>query len=188
MQPRHPWAETLPQLHDHLWSRLIRGVHDRHAPARHPTLATVSPSGMPQARTVVLRGADKQAATLTLYTDVHSDKVKALHTTPVAALHVWDATAHLQTRIEANVTVLTGDAAHEHWKRVPEHSRSAYSCGPAPGEPITDALAYTKTPDQQAFAVLLLQVNTIDALHLGPKHRRALFTREDGWAGQWVVP
>ncbi|MFP3387127.1 pyridoxamine 5'-phosphate oxidase family protein, partial [Tritonibacter sp. SIMBA_163] len=56
---------------------MIRGVHDRHAPARHPTLATVSPAGMPQARTVVLRGADKQAATLTLYTDVHSDKVRA---------------------------------------------------------------------------------------------------------------
>ncbi|RUR29478.1 pyridoxamine 5'-phosphate oxidase [Vreelandella andesensis] len=188
MQRQHTWAETLPQLYDHLWARLIRGVHDRHAPARHPTLATVSTNGMPQARTVVLRSVDKQAATLALYTDIHSDKVSALRANPVAALHVWDASAHLQTRIEAGVTILTGDAAYEHWQRVPEHSRSAYSSGSAPGEPIADSLAYTKTPDQQAFAVLLFHINTIDALHLGPQHRRALFSREDHWAGQWLIP
>ena len=51
----HPWSEQLDTLHTHAWHRLIRGVHDRHAPARHPTLATVSPDGMPQARTAVLR-------------------------------------------------------------------------------------------------------------------------------------
>ncbi|WP_235937006.1 hypothetical protein [Vreelandella azerica] len=45
MDNPHPWAETLPLLYEHLWARLIRGVHDRHAPARHPVLATVSAQG-----------------------------------------------------------------------------------------------------------------------------------------------
>lgn len=188
MHNPHPWAETLPQLYDHLWARLIRGVHDRHAPARHPVLATVNAQGVPQARTVVLREADKQAASLTFYTDLHSAKISELIATPKASLHIWDASAHLQTRIHADVSILSGDDVRERWKNVPERSRSAYSAGPAPGQPIADSLAYTKTPDQAAFAVLHLDIQSIDALHLGPDHRRAHFSRADHWAGQWLVP
>ncbi|RUR34138.1 pyridoxamine 5'-phosphate oxidase family protein [Vreelandella nanhaiensis] len=184
----HPWAEKLPLLYDHLWARLIQGVGDRHTPARHPTLVTVSENGMPQARTVVLRGADKQAATLAIYTDIHSEKVNALSATPVAALHVWDAGEQLQIRIKANVTILTGESVSEQWQRLPEHTRSAYSSSPAPGEPIADSLAYTKTPDKSAFAVLWLDIQAIEALHLGQCHRRAAFKRTDNWAGQWLVP
>ena len=55
--------------------RLLRGVRDRRAPTRHPTLATVTPDGRPKARTVVLRAADKQAGILELHTDLHSAKV-----------------------------------------------------------------------------------------------------------------
>lgn len=46
----------------------MRGVDDRHAPARHPTLATVNSEGKPQARTVVLRAADQRSATLDIHT------------------------------------------------------------------------------------------------------------------------
>lgn len=183
-----PWVEELPLLYDHLWECLIQGVNDRHAPARHPTLATVSESGMPQARTVVLRSADKQPATLAVYTDIHSEKINALRANPVAALHVWDAHEQLQTRIEASATILTGETVREQWQRLPEHARSAYSSGPAPGEPIADSLTYTKTPDEAAFAVLLFEIQAIEALHLGQDHHRAMFLREDDWAGQWLVP
>ncbi|MCA1773353.1 MAG: pyridoxamine 5'-phosphate oxidase family protein [Halomonas sp.] len=188
MSNPHPWAADLGLLHDHIWSRLIRGVHDRHAPTRHPTLATVSANGMPQARTVVLRDADKQAATLTLYTDLHSAKVTELRANLLAELHVWDPSAHLQIRLAAEVTILEGAEVAERWQRLPEHSRSAYSSGLAPGKPIADSLAYAKTPDQTAFGVLRLDIQTIDALHLGPDHRRAGFSRADHWEGQWRVP
>jgi pyridoxamine 5'-phosphate oxidase len=104
----HPWASDLAGLHSEVWLRLTRGVHDRHAPARHPTLATVSPDGRPQARTVVLRAADKAAGTLDIHTDLRSAKVADLRATPFAALHVWDAAAHLQLRLEAQFTLLTG--------------------------------------------------------------------------------
>ncbi|WP_328731185.1 pyridoxamine 5'-phosphate oxidase family protein [Vreelandella azerica] len=136
----------------------------------------------------MLRGADKSAATLTFYTDLHSAKVEELRASPLAALHVWDASAHLQTRIEASVTLLTGDDVSDIWQRLPEHSRLAYSSGPAPGTPIDDSLVYSKTTDQSAFAVLRLDIQAIDALHLGPDHRRARFSRADDWAGQWLVP
>lgn len=189
----HPWAATLDSLHAQIWTRLTRGVHDRRAPARHPTLATVDASGKPQARSVVLRAADAAAGTLSLYTDRHSAKVSELTANPSAALHIWDSVAHLQIRIEASATVLTAatadaDIAHL-WARIPEPSRYAYSSTATPGQPIPEALAYTKTPDASAFALLRLTVSAIDALHLGrDQHRRARFTRADGWAGQWLVP
>lgn len=184
----HPWAADLPSLHAQVWTRLTRGVHDRHAPARHPTLATIGTDGMPQARTVVLRAVDTTAATLDIHTDLNSAKVVELRADPRAALHVWDSSPHLQMRIEAEVTILSGAKVADIWARVPEASRLAYGSRPAPGQPIEDALGYDKSPDPAAFAVLRLSVQAIDALHLGTDHRRARFVRADEWAGQWLAP
>lgn len=184
----NPWAANLAELHEQVWARLTRGVHDRHAPARHPTLATVTPAGMPQARTVVLRAADKAACSLDIHTDLHSAKVTELRATPFAALHIWDSTAHLQLRAEAEVTILTGADVADIWARVPAPSRLAYGSTPAPGHPVAQALAYTKHPDPACFAVLRLHVVAMDVLHLGPDHRRARFARADEWAGKWLAP
>jgi pyridoxine/pyridoxamine 5'-phosphate oxidase len=182
------WAVDLGALHAQVWTRLVRGVHDRHAPARHPTLATARADGMPQARTVVLREAYSDAATLDIHTDLHSAKVAELRENPMAALHVWDASAHLQTRIEAEVAIFSGAEVAEIWDRVPAPSRTAYGSTPAPGQPIANALDYAKSPDPAAFGVLRLNVVAIDALHLGSDHRRARYLRDDGWAGEWLAP
>lgn len=184
----HPWACDLSQLHAEIWLRLARGVHDRHAPARHPTLATVSSDNRPQVRTVVLRAVDKQAGTLDIHTDLQSPKVTEVAALPFAALHVWDTSAHLQVRLQAHVTVVTGPDVAMIWAGVPEASRRSYGSNPAPGQVIADALAYSKAADPASFAVLRLSVSSIDALHLGPNHRRARYDRETGWEGTWLVP
>ena len=184
----HPWACDLSQLYAEVWARLTRGVHDRHAPARHPTLATVTPEGRPQARMVVLRAADKPAGTLDIHTDLRSAKVGDLRVTPFAALHVWDAAAHLQLRLEAQVTLLTGLDVAAIWASVPAVSRLSYGSTPAPGQPIAQALDYTKAADATSFVVLRLQISTVDALHLGPNHRRARFDRQNEWSGAWLAP
>ena len=184
----HPWAADLSEIHAQVWTRLLRGVRDRRAPTRHPTMATVTPDGRPQARTVVLRAADKQASSLEIHTDLHSTKVIELISTPFASLHVWDTTAHLQLRLEANVTILKGEEVAEIWARVPVLSRSSYGGSPAPGQPIPEGLAYNKAPDATSFAVLQLSVHTIDVLHLGQRHRRARFERSANWEGVWLSP
>lgn len=185
----HPWAHDLDSLHDHAWQRLTRGVHDRHAPSRHPTLATVSAKGLPQARTVVLRAADRSRQCLEIHTNLFSAKFEELRHAPVAALHVWDSGSSLQIRLQADVTIITGAETANAWSAVPERSRLAYSSDHRPGKPIPSALAYEQTPDSQAFAILRLDVCVMDLLHLGIQHhRRAQFTRDDDWAGQWVVP
>jgi len=184
----HPWAATLDGLYAQVWARLMRGVADRRAATRHPTLATVSPDGWPEARTVVLRAADPATGTLDLHTDLRSAKVAALRTTPRAALHIWDQSAHLQIRLVADVTILTGGNVAATWAKVPDASRRAYRMTPAPGHPIPTALGYHVAPDQTFFTVLRCTVQAMDILHLGPDHRRASFDRASGWAGAWLSP
>lgn len=188
MSDPHPWAAELETLLAQVWARLMRGVGDRHAAARHPTFATVSADGWPEARTVVLRAADAVVGTLDIHTDLRSAKVAALRRTPRAALHVWDASAHLQTRAAVEVTVLTGDEVAAIWARVPDPSRQSYGTTPAPGLPIAGALAYEKRPDAASFAVLRCAVQAFDVVHLGAMHRRARFERANGWSGQWLAP
>ncbi len=188
MTDPHPWAADLATLQAQVWLLLVRGVGDRHAAARHPTLATLSPVGWPEARTVVLRAADPVAGHLDLHTDLRSAKVASLRANPRATLHVWDASAHLQTRIEATVTILTGADVADIWARVPDASRSGYGALHAPGLPIADPLAHDRTPDPASFAVLRCAVQAVDVLHLGPRHRRARFDPANGWAGQWLAP
>lgn len=49
-----------------------------------------------------------------MHSDIQSAKVQELRATAFAALDVWDASAHLQMRLEARVTILTGqDRDHD---------------------------------------------------------------------------
>lgn len=184
----HPWAQELDSLLAHAWQRLIRGVHDRHAPTRHPTLATVSPDGWPQVRTVVLRAADRLNGRLEIHTNAYSPKMADLMATPVAALHVWDSGSHLQIRLQADVMISQGTEVAKTWDGVPERSRAAYSRSSVPGQAIPTALAYASDPDPSAFAVLHLNIRSMDLLHLGSNHRRAQFDRGHNWVGRWVAP
>lgn len=182
------WFETLGGVHLRVWDRLVRGVGDRHAPARHVVLATTGPDGWPEARTLVLRHADGTSGVLDIHTDLQSDKVASLRHIPRATVQVWDSVQHLQIRARAEVDIVSGPDAAEIWARVPDPSRQSYGVIPAPGQPIPDALAYDKVPDPATFAVLRCRIVAIDVLYLGDSHRRARFLRTDDWAGQWLSP
>lgn len=182
------WAETLPDLLDRAWSCLERGPVDRDAAARHPTLATIDRQGWPEARTVVLRSVSRADDLVEVHTDLHSPKVASLRATPRAALHVWDAAARLQIRLQARVEILTGPEVAETWAQVPDHPRQSYGIVPPPGTPIGSSRGYRAVPDPATFAVLRCHPVHIDLLHLGDVHRRARFLQADGWTGQWLAP
>lgn len=184
----HPWASSLVELYTQVWTRLARGVADRRALARHPTLSTVSPDGKPKSRTVVLRASSSLLHTLDIHTDLRSSKIRDLKTTPFAALHIWDNAARLQIRLEAKVAILQGADVASIWASLPEHTQSSYGIMPAPGQQITSSLAYNETSVSDHYGVLRLGVETIEVLHLGSDHRRASFGLGDDWVGKWLVP
>jgi pyridoxine/pyridoxamine 5'-phosphate oxidase len=170
------------------WQRLLLGVAKRDAAARHPVFATVSPDGKPEARTVVLRAADRTSATVEVHTDGGSDKVRSLTAVPLAQMHVWDERENLQIRLSTKVDIQTGDAVAHKWTRVPDGSRMAYGASPNPGTPIDHAHAYTKLASQDWFTVLTCTIVEIELMQLVEPHRRAVFARASGWGGQWRVP
>ena len=185
----HAWARDLSMLHAEIWQRLVRGVHDRRAPARHPTLATVTPDGRPQARTVVLRAADKSAGTLDIHTDLRSAKVRDLAGNTfcgAACLGQFGPSADAAGR-QRHGPHRPG-CGRDLGRASPRDRERSYGGTPEPGQPVAQALDYTKAPDPACFAVLRLEMMSIDALHLGPSHRRARFDRVDGWAGEWLAP
>lgn len=170
------------------WAHLAQGVADGTSPARYPTFATVGPDSVPQARTVVLRGADRAAASVEVHTDIETDKVTALRHTPMAALHIWLPAADLQIRLTARVEILTGAQVDAAWAQVPVTARVSYGTQPVPGTPIAEVHAYEKPADRSRFAVLKCQLTQMDLVHLDVRHRRAVFTAQDGWQGRWLAP
>lgn len=180
------WSDSLPGIHDRVWQTLSRGVADRHAPARHLAFATVAPDGAPQVRTVVLRAADRTAATIDIHTDLRSAKIAALGADPRAEALVWDPRAHLQIRLSGPVAILTGPAVAPLWSRIPDTARVSYGNTPGPGVPIPGPLDHGPGDGTAVFAVLRMAIARIDALHLGDRHRRAHFAKADAQPDGWV--
>ncbi|RYH04059.1 pyridoxamine 5'-phosphate oxidase [Salipiger sp. IMCC34102] len=181
------WFETLDGLHDRMWQRLSRGVADAKSPSRQPTFATMR-DGWPEARTVVLRAATRETATLEVYTDLRSDKIESLRATPRAALHVWEDKQRLQIRLQAQVEILSGDTVADRWEKIGAGGRQSYGKRPDPGTQLDSALDYEITASFDAFAVLSCRIEAIDLTHLGDDHRRATYRRDADWRGQWRSP
>jgi pyridoxine/pyridoxamine 5'-phosphate oxidase len=137
---------------------------------------------------VVLRTIDKEQSILEIHTNIHSAKIVDLKANSAAGLHIWDEACRLQIRVSAQASVIYGQAVECTWSRVPLDSRKAYSGSAIPGTPISSSNAYDSVPDVNAFAVIKLHILEMDLLHLGAQHRRARFTRDDAWAGQWLIP
>lgn len=178
------WFETLDGTQKMLWDRLAQGGADRAQVA----FSTVNADSIPELRTIVMRDVDTAARTIEFYTDLQSDKITSLRANPKAAILMWDADLALQIRVQADVTILTGDDVMDRWHAVPDHSKISYGITPAPGQPIPDSTSYTKKPDPAVFAVLSCQATHIDAVYLGDVHRRAAFSQVGDWGGKWLAP
>lgn len=177
--------ESLERTLAQVWQRLARGTKDRRAATRHPTLATISARG-PEARTVVLRGVDPQSGTLEIHTDRRSGKVRDLMENAGAALHIWDAKAHLQIRLRCTAALSHGDAGK--WAEIPASAQRVYGGTPAPASKIATPEDHDPTPNRTDFTIITLHVKEIETLHLGQdRHRRALFSAPD-WHGHWIAP
>lgn len=182
------WAAELPSLLDEIWRRLARATADRRAAMRFAVLATMGHDGGAEARTVVLRHADRALARLEIYTDYRTEKVRELKANPGASLVAWDPKARLQVRLRAHAEIATGPGVKDRWDALPRPARQDYAAVIAPGTPATlDQRA--PDPDATYFAVISLIAKEIDAVHLGDdRHRRAVFKASDAWQGQWLQP
>lgn len=168
----------LASLLDIAWGLLV--------PERLVVLATVSERGA-EARTVVLRGADRGASEVRLYTDALSPKVAQIAAHRGGTILVWEPERALQLRVEVDLAVLPGSAAD--WAQIDPEARGNYGTLPAPGTGIPRAGAYERQADPARLAVIRGQVTAMDLADLASvPHRRARFEAAHGWKCRWLAP
>lgn len=199
-----PDFDTLDAVEDAVWRLLARGVEDRRADAHTPVLASVDARGRPQARTVVLRGADRAAGALWCHTDARGAKVGEFAARADGQVVVYDRGWKMQARLSGPVSAHRGDTlARTAWRGATRFARRCYLAPEAPGSPADGptsglpAALEGRAPSEEEtlpgfdnFAVLRLSVVHIDWLHLAHTgHRRARFERAgEGWRAAWAVP
>jgi pyridoxamine 5'-phosphate oxidase len=184
------------------WRLLGRGSADRRSPVHTPVVASVGGDGLPQTRVMVLRAADRAAATLRFHTDARSPKCAALDDGPVSVL-AYHPGEQVQLRVSGTAKVVRdGEMVDQVWAQATPFARRCYMVEAAPGsglaapgsglpaevegrKPTLEELV----PARANFALVLVRVTGIDWLHLAQTgHRRARFAVTNGWQGEWLVP
>ncbi|WP_157961996.1 pyridoxamine 5'-phosphate oxidase family protein [Acuticoccus kandeliae] len=175
---------------------LAAGAATRNHPFRQGTLATLSPDGLPSARTVILRGADRGARALVAYTDARSPKCEELRLNVHLTLVFYDHGAKTQLVVAGTATLHAGDeVAAAHWAGMAEASKLCYRQPVGPGillaSPddaeegglLTDAAGYSH------FVVISVCVHHVDWLYLAAAgNRRARIAYKPVPAASWVAP
>lgn len=187
------WQKSLGTTLDEAWRRLEAAPADPGLAEHYVTLATIGERGA-EARTVVLRHADRSAGRVEIFTDAATAKVRELRHSPAASILTWDAAANVQMRLRATAGLISGEDAAAEWEKLSPFARQNYGVEPVPGTPIAAAEAASRVPDPARFMILRFDLTEIETLYLGrpgsadPAHRRALFDRRSGWQGGWIAP
>jgi hypothetical protein len=182
--------EALPGL---VWALLREGVEFRRSPWRTPALATLSGSGEPDLRTVVLRDAAPLHRLLCCHTDWRSPKRVQMARHERVSWLFYDAERGLQLRARGCAVLHRGDdVARRHWQGSQRSSRMCYAAPEAPGDAVSAPPPAPEDPDGGwgNFTVVRCTVDALDFLHLqAGGHRRALLLWEgDAWRPRWVAP
>jgi len=151
------------------WDLMVRGVHSRRSAFHQATVATIGAQGA-QARTVVLRGADRAARRVRFHTDRRSRKVAELSENPALAVHLYDHGAKVQVRLHGTAHLCVGDAtAAAVWRGMREMSRACYRQRVPPGAAIgaPDEAAAAPLDDAAGFrnfVIVDVEVPTLEGL------------------------
>jgi len=180
--------DDLKEMHEYAWRLIVRGTLDKKSPARHPTLGTIGISGMPELRTVVLRAANQNESNLEVHTDVASKKIEELKWNSNVGIHFWFPSKKLQVRIKATSEIKIGNLVKKEWEKIPNTSRISYGTMPTPGTKIESSFAYEKPANFERFCIIKININEMDLTHLGARHTRALFAKNNQWCGCWLAP
>lgn len=159
--------------------------------------ATVSPSGMPEVRTVVLRHLG-EAGDPSFASDARSAKFQSLAARPYLELCLWRPDTGVQLRVFGRTRLHRADAhARSIWEALPAQTRRLFH-SEAPGAPLLNGGPVHRPAVEEgdhpatpapAFTVVRLLPERCDRLELGPPLRRRQWQLHEGlWRARDVVP
>lgn len=186
----HALADTRTRLQD--------ASVNRRSPMHTPVIATTDAD----VRIMVLRAFDAEGMSLRFHTDTRAPKAALIGGGGPVGVLFYDKEAGVQIRCRGSGMVKQeGAQVDEAWAASAAFARRCY-LGAGPGElsdvptsGLPDGIAGRQPTEAELligrpnFAILLVTLEEIDwysLAHTG--HRRALFRRTDGWAGQWLTP
>ncbi|UVD55707.1 pyridoxamine 5'-phosphate oxidase family protein [Rhizobium sp. Pop5] len=116
-----------------IWDRL-RSMADGSAPSAAIQLATVSSTGSPSLRTVILREANFDEATISFITDIRSTKVGDVRRDPRVSAISYDLESRVQIKLVGTAAVVDEEAARQAmWQRLRPHTREEFERELPPG-------------------------------------------------------
>jgi len=180
-----PRLDDLKDIEAALWRQLAACVADRGHAWRVGVLATVD-GDRADARSVVLREFNRDARTLTLYTDARSPKVAQIAAHPRGMLVLWSEALGWQLRLRVQLAAETaGLQVSSRWARLKMTPAAHDYLSPLPpGSPVAHAVQTRES--RSHFAVVTARVEHVDWLELHAEgHRRAQFDAE---GARWVAP
>jgi len=169
---------------------IARAAKDKRHPFRYAVLGT--PGEALAMRYVVLRQV-KENFDLVIYTDSRTRKVKQIERQPEVQVLLYHPSKKAQVIVTGKAQIHNqNETSKLHWQNVQGEGQKAYTSLRTPGVSIEDpSLAYewNKNPGSENFAVIEVEPTTIEVLQLrGLEHLRAVFEKEHGWNGAWLVP
>jgi pyridoxamine 5'-phosphate oxidase len=199
-----PVPDDLDAIFNDIWTRWGRGAADRRSPFHTPVVSSISLTGTPEQRVMVLRKADRVSATLRFHTDRRSAKVVQFEAQSTVSIIGYDASAKIQLRAIGIATVThVGPSADTAWAATSQSGRRSYLTTLAPGSTSDTATSglpsafETNVPTLQEsetgranFAIVPITLNRLEWLHLASTgHRRAAYSLDqDIWTGKWLIP
>jgi pyridoxamine 5'-phosphate oxidase len=195
----------LRQVLEQVWGLLAHAAEDVTSPMNNPVLATVTPEGEPDARTVVLRRVDRERRRLYVNTDTRSPKHHELKPMPRAVFVFYDPQSRTQLRVRVDIRLHHDDeTTRRAWDALPDDARRLYMTTSAPGDlapvptsglpPAVEQHGPGRADEEAGyrhFAVLEAVVTHIDWLYFTESTpRRAAFSWEadDAPRAGWLYP
>lgn len=186
-----------------IWDRLVLASHSRHDPFHHLVLATVE-GNRPRARTVILRNANSEDATLRFHIDRRSPKFHQMSANDKVEILGYSESDKLQIRLSGQITLHTNDEiADEAWQRAALLSRRCYCQELPQGTPVNEPssslpfhLQHREPTEIESsigrsnFSVILAHIQEIDWYSLAfTGHQRLLLHKSgDTWERTWAIP
>ena len=193
----------LDELDEFVWKLFLAATTEGGHPFASGVFATVSQQNghaAAQARTVILRQANRLNTSLDFYTDARSPKVTQLANAGVSWLF-YDRESKIQIRATGYAQILDGDEATEAWKTIPLASRDAYLSISAPSNTISGQDARTPPANTQFsqtdtekgrdnFRIVRTIANEVELLFLRDRgHIRARLNYSEGQCdANWLIP
>ena len=204
MQNNKPdYYNDLDKVYLKIWELLKVGLQNRNLPFHIPVFICGNKEKS-DGRIVVLRGVDEKEKKIWFHSDIRSNKLKILKSTPQATLLFYDKSEKVQLRISGNVKIsYQNQMSKKSWEKTVHLSRQCYLSDKAPGSDVStptsgltnkvDNLKYTKEESEigyKNFCVIETFVKSIEWLYLAAKgHRRAYFTlKNNSLEKKWLIP